>query len=123
MREPTKLRRDEAPEDEAEGERRRVRAERDRRGARPREIGEEELVEEELADERPALARDVARGLAETDRLQGLERYHLFHAARADLLRRLGCNGEAAAYRRALELTTSEPERRFLERRLREVAS
>jgi RNA polymerase sigma-70 factor (ECF subfamily) len=45
--------------------------------------------------------------------------YRLAHAARADLCRRLGRSGDArAAYRRALELTRQEPERRFLERRL-----
>lgn len=50
-----------------------------------------------------------------------LAEYRLAHAARADLCRRLGRNDEArAAYRRALELTQQEPERRFLERRLRE---
>jgi RNA polymerase sigma-70 factor, ECF subfamily len=48
--------------------------------------------------------------------------YHLFHSARADLLRRLGDKEEAAkAYTRALELATNESERRFLTRRLREV--
>ncbi len=48
--------------------------------------------------------------------------YHLAHSARADLCRRLGRTGEArAAYARALELTRQEPERRFLERRLREL--
>jgi RNA polymerase sigma-70 factor, ECF subfamily len=53
---------------------------------------------------------------------QELGDYHLFHAARADLHRRAGALGEAAvAYRRALELVGSEPERRFLERRLGEV--
>jgi RNA polymerase sigma-70 factor (ECF subfamily) len=52
----------------------------------------------------------------------GLERYHLLHAARADLLRRLGDADEAArSYARALELVTNAAERRFLERRLREV--
>jgi RNA polymerase sigma-70 factor (ECF subfamily) len=52
-----------------------------------------------------------------------LDAYHLAHAARADLLRRLGRTAEArAAYRRALELTRHEPERRFLERRLNELA-
>ena len=51
-----------------------------------------------------------------------LDRYHLLHAARADLLRRLGAPAEAAAsYARALELVTNDAERRFLERRLREV--
>jgi len=48
--------------------------------------------------------------------------YHLAHAARADLCRRLGRPAEAeAAYARALVLTRQEPERRFLERRLREL--
>ncbi|HEV3015284.1 MAG TPA: tetratricopeptide repeat protein, partial [Actinomycetota bacterium] len=48
--------------------------------------------------------------------------YHLAHAARADLLRRLGRPDDArAAYRRALDLTRQGPERRFLERRLREL--
>jgi len=51
-----------------------------------------------------------------------LEEYHLFHAARADLLRRTASMDEAAkSYRRALELVTNESERRFLERRLKEV--
>jgi RNA polymerase sigma-70 factor (ECF subfamily) len=51
-----------------------------------------------------------------------LEEYHLFHAARADMLRRAGARDEAAAaYRRALALVTNDSERRFLERRLREV--
>ncbi|HEX7181329.1 MAG TPA: RNA polymerase sigma factor [Thermoanaerobaculia bacterium] len=48
--------------------------------------------------------------------------YHLAHAARADLCRRLGRTAEArAAYERALSLTRQEPERRFLERRLAEL--
>jgi RNA polymerase sigma-70 factor, ECF subfamily len=51
-----------------------------------------------------------------------LENYHLLHAARADLLRRLGSSREAAkSYQRALALVTNDTERRFLERRLREV--
>ena len=51
-----------------------------------------------------------------------LENYHLLHAARADLLRRAGAREEAAeSYRRALELVTNQSERRYLERRLREV--
>jgi len=51
-----------------------------------------------------------------------LENYHLLHAARADLLRRLGSSREAAkSYKRALALVTNDSERRFLERRLREV--
>src|SRR5262249_25484036 len=49
--------------------------------------------------------------------------YHLAHAARADLCRRLGRTGEAReSYQRALALALQEPERRFLERRLQEVS-
>ncbi len=49
--------------------------------------------------------------------------YHLAHAARADLCRRLGRTADAReSYERALSLTRQEPERRFLERRLRELA-
>jgi RNA polymerase sigma-70 factor, ECF subfamily len=52
-----------------------------------------------------------------------LENYHLAHAARADLCRRLGRTAEASAsYERALGLTKQEPERRFLERRLAELS-
>jgi RNA polymerase sigma-70 factor (ECF subfamily) len=48
--------------------------------------------------------------------------YHLLHAARADMLRRLGANDQAAeSYTTALELVTNDSERRFLERRLREL--
>lgn len=51
-----------------------------------------------------------------------LEHYHLFHAARADLLRRIGAQSEAAkSYSRAIELVTNERERIYLQRRLREV--
>lgn len=51
-----------------------------------------------------------------------LENYHLAHAARADLCRRLGRKDEArASYKRALGLTQQDPERRFLERRLSEL--
>lgn len=53
-----------------------------------------------------------------------LDDYHLLHAARADLLRRLGSFETAAkSYRRALSLVTNDSERRFLERRLAEVRS
>jgi RNA polymerase sigma-70 factor (ECF subfamily) len=53
-----------------------------------------------------------------------LDGYHLLHAARADLLRRLGSSTEAAtSYARALALATNDSERRYLERRLREVQS
>jgi RNA polymerase sigma-70 factor (ECF subfamily) len=68
---------------------------------------------------RPALA--LIDSLAATG---ALDNYHLLHAARADLLRRLGASGEAAqSYARALELVANASERRFLERRLREVSS
>jgi RNA polymerase sigma-70 factor, ECF subfamily len=70
-----------------------------------------------------ALAGDVDQGLTLLDRIEGLDGYHLLHAARADLYRRLDRRDEAAdAYRRALELTTSASESRFLERRLAEVS-
>jgi RNA polymerase sigma-70 factor (ECF subfamily) len=53
-----------------------------------------------------------------------LDNYHLLHAARADLLRRIGSLEEAAkSYQRALALATNDSERRFLKRRLREVQS
>lgn len=70
-----------------------------------------------------AMARGPAIGLALVDELAGaLAGYHLWHAARADLLRRLDRRSEAAAaYREALALVGSLPERRFLERRLAEV--
>jgi predicted RNA polymerase sigma factor len=48
-----------------------------------------------------------------------LERYHLFHAARADLLRRSGRSDEAkVAYRRALDLVTNPVERKYLMQRV-----
>jgi RNA polymerase sigma-70 factor (ECF subfamily) len=63
------------------------------------------------------------QGLALIDRLP-LDSYHLFHAARADLLRRLERSNEAqAAYERALELAESVPERRYLESRISELAA
>jgi RNA polymerase sigma-70 factor (ECF subfamily) len=56
--------------------------------------------------------------------LEELPEYHLAHAALADLYRRSGRIGEArAAYERALQLTPQEAERRFLERRLRELSN
>ena len=52
-----------------------------------------------------------------------LGNYHLIHAARADLCRRLGRTAESrVSYERALSLTQQEPERRFLERRLSELS-
>ena len=66
---------------------------------------------------RPALA--LIDELAATGELDG---YHLLHATRADLLRRLGLSVDAAAsYERALALVSNQSERRFLERRLREM--
>ena len=69
--------------------------------------------------ESPNAALTIIDGLAN----QGdLETYHLFHAARADLLRRVGSRKEAAkSYLRAIELTSNQREKTFLERRLREV--
>jgi RNA polymerase sigma-70 factor, ECF subfamily len=72
-----------------------------------------------------AMAEGPQPALALIDSLSAttdLENYHLLHAARADLLRRIGSSTEAAkSYRRALSLVTNESERRYLERRLREV--
>jgi RNA polymerase sigma-70 factor (ECF subfamily) len=69
--------------------------------------------------EGPPAALALIDALATSGELDG---YHLFHAARADLLRRIGSRAEAArSYQRALELATNRSERRFLERRLREV--
>lgn len=82
-----------------------------------------------------ALNRAVAVAMAQSpdDGLQlldeesmaaALDEYHLYHSARADLHRRAGRTEEAAlAYRRALELTTNDVERAYLERRLREVTT
>ncbi len=70
-----------------------------------------------------ALAGRVEEGLLLVEELSSLDAYHLFHAARADLLRRLDRREEAAhAYRQALELTASEVERGYFRRRLSEVA-
>ncbi|MCW3063068.1 MAG: putative polymerase, sigma-24 subunit, subfamily [Solirubrobacterales bacterium] len=66
-----------------------------------------------------AEAGDLDAGLALVDAIEGLERYHLLHAARADLLRRRGREADAVrAYERALELATNPAERAFLRRRL-----
>jgi RNA polymerase sigma-70 factor (ECF subfamily) len=72
-----------------------------------------------------AMADGPDRGLPLVDALATeLDGYHLFHSARADLLRRLGRRDEAAvAYRRALELATNETERSFLRRRLAELTA
>jgi RNA polymerase sigma-70 factor (ECF subfamily) len=68
-----------------------------------------------------AQAGEVAAALRAVDRLD-LDGYLYFHSTRGELLRRLGRAEEArAAYRRALELATSTPERRFLNRRLEQL--
>ena len=72
-----------------------------------------------------AMAEGPEAGLLVVDELAehgALDGYHLLPATRADLLRRLGRRDEAAAaYRAALALTTADPERRYLARRLAEV--
>jgi RNA polymerase sigma-70 factor (ECF subfamily) len=69
-----------------------------------------------------ALAGELETGLRMMDGIDGLGDYAYLHAARADLLRRLGRAAEAAdAYTRALGLTENAAERRFLERRLAET--
>lgn len=72
-----------------------------------------------------AMADSPSAGLELVDAILkrgDLETYHLAHATRADLCRRLGRTAEArASYQRALNLTQQEPERRFLERRLSEL--
>jgi RNA polymerase sigma-70 factor, ECF subfamily len=74
-----------------------------------------------------AMALGPQSGLALIDGLAtngDLDDYHLLHSARADLLRRMGSVEEAAqAYTKALALVANDSERRFLERRLREVQS
>jgi RNA polymerase sigma-70 factor (ECF subfamily) len=74
-----------------------------------------------------AMRDGAAAGLALIDAILArgdLASYHLAHSARADLCRRLGRVEDArAAYQSALALTAQEPERRFLERRLRELAA
>jgi RNA polymerase sigma-70 factor (ECF subfamily) len=74
-----------------------------------------------------AMAEGPRPALAIVDALAAagdLDNYHLLHATRADLLRRVGSPKEAAdSYARALALAVNHSERRFLERRLREVQS
>lgn len=71
--------------------------------------------------EGPEPALKIIDDLSSTD---DLAKYHLLHAARADLLRRSGSLAEAAkSYDKALSLATNQSERRYLERRLREVQS
>jgi RNA polymerase sigma-70 factor (ECF subfamily) len=67
----------------------------------------------------PAAALPLVDALAEP-----LAGYHLWHAARADLLRRMGISEEAlASYRRAYALAGNEAERRFLARRIGELTA
>lgn len=74
-----------------------------------------------------AMSEGLEKGLDMIERLSArgqLDRYHLFHAARADLMRRLGWLTEAhAAYQRAFDLCQNKAERAFLQRRLNEVSS
>jgi RNA polymerase sigma-70 factor (ECF subfamily) len=74
-----------------------------------------------------AMARTPKDGLSLLDEIEGrgdLGDFHLLHASRADLLRRLGRMPEAAdAYRRALSLASNDVERRFLLRRLGELSA
>jgi RNA polymerase sigma-70 factor (ECF subfamily) len=71
------------------------------------------------------MAHGPAKALPVIDSLLAagdLADYYLLHAARADMFRRLGeMKSAAESYSRALEIVTNESERRFLERRLREV--
>jgi RNA polymerase sigma-70 factor (ECF subfamily) len=101
----------------------------------PRIVNLYDLLQQHLPSPVVALNRAVAiamahgprAGLAIIDELTAsgeLDEYHLLHAARADMLRRLGSNTEAAeSYELALTLASNDSERRFLERRLREVRS
>ena len=101
----------------------------------PRIVGLYDLLQQLLPSPVIALNRAVAVAMADGPRaglviidelatLGELDEYHLLHAARADMLRRLGSNAEAADnYELALSLATNDSERRFLERRLREVRS
>ena len=94
-----------------------------------------DLLQELMPSPIVALNRAVAVGMADGPRSAlplidelaesgELDSYHLLHAARADMLRRVGLNREAAeSYKLALGLVSNDSERRFLERRLREVTS
>ena len=72
-----------------------------------------------------AMSGRIEDGLSRIEELgrgETLSRYYLFHAARADLLRRLDrCDEAADAYRRAMDLADNRIEAAFLERRLRQV--
>jgi RNA polymerase sigma-70 factor, ECF subfamily len=74
-----------------------------------------------------AMGESLERGLEQIEDLGAsgdLDHYHLFHAARADILRRLGRRGEAAtAYREALRLATNKVEQGYLRERLAQLES
>jgi RNA polymerase sigma-70 factor, ECF subfamily len=74
-----------------------------------------------------AMADGPAAGLRlveQLDRSGALAGYHLLPATRADLLHRIGRRDEAgAAYRQALELAPTDPERRYLARKLAEISA
>lgn len=73
-----------------------------------------------------AMSEGLERGLKQIDQIGAsgrLENYHLFHAARADILRRLGRKSEAAeAYTAALQLVTNKVEEEYLRDRLKQTA-
>ena len=70
-----------------------------------------------------AMAQGAERGLELVEEIDGLEGYHLYHSARADLLRRLGRTVDArAAYESALAVCGNAVDRAFIERRLTELA-
>jgi RNA polymerase sigma-70 factor (ECF subfamily) len=70
-----------------------------------------------------AMSQGPEAGLQLIEQIDGLDRFHLLHSARADLLTRLGRTDEAqAAYATALQLASNPAERRFLRQRLREIA-
>ena len=70
-----------------------------------------------------AMSESVAAGLASVERISGLDEYLPYHVTRADLLRRLSRDEEAAAaYRRAIALSPNSVQRSFLEGRLRRLS-
>jgi RNA polymerase sigma-70 factor, ECF subfamily len=70
-----------------------------------------------------AMSEGPERGLAMIDAIEGIDDYQPLHAARADLLRRLGRDDEAAeAYSRSLQLSENPTERRYIEARITEMA-
>jgi RNA polymerase sigma-70 factor, ECF subfamily len=70
-----------------------------------------------------AMSEGPERGLELIDAIDGLDGYQPLHTTRADLLRRLGRDGEATkAYKQALKLTDNAVERRFIERRLAQAS-